>query len=74
MGSDYVHLDGRNAEPNADITVENNSAPRDRRGVFAMADGNGDWQCDVWGHKGETLIVTQKSMGQWSPPISFIIR
>src|SRR5205823_2903718 len=76
LGPDYVHLEGRvgGAEANATIVVTNNNAPHDKLGVVAMADGNGAWQTDVWGHKGETLQVTQTIGGQESPSISFIIR
>lgn len=74
VGSDYVHLDGRGAESNATINVTNNSAPHDKHGVIALADGNGNWQCDVWGHKGETLIVTQSIGYDQSISISFVIR
>ena len=74
LGPDYVHLDGRNAEPNATIIVQNNAAPHDKLGVVAMADPNGNWQCDIWGHKGESLIVSQTIDGQEGPSISFVIR
>lgn len=74
IGSDYVHLEGHNAEANAIITVINNAAPPDKLGVVAMADARGDWQCDVWGHKGESLIVSQTVDGQEGPSISFVIR
>lgn len=74
LGPDYVHLTGHHAEPDSVIIVTNNSAPRDKLGVVAQADGYGDWQCDVWGHKGEVLTVTQTIGHQESPPITFVIR
>lgn len=76
LGADYVHLDGRpgGAEANATIVVTNNTAPKDKLGVVVMSDANGAWQADVWGHKGETLQVTQSIGGHESPSINFIIR
>jgi hypothetical protein len=67
-------LEGHKAEANATIIVENNAAPHDKIGVVAMADPDGNWACDVWGHKGETLIVSQTINGQEGPSISFVIR
>jgi hypothetical protein len=74
LGPDYVHLEGHKAEAMALIVVTNNNAPRDKLGVVALADADGNWSCDVWGHKGETLQVTQTIGTQESPSLSFIIR
>lgn len=74
MGADYVHLEGHGAEADATITIENNAAPKTMHGVVVEADTNGNWSADVWGHKGETLQVTQSIGSDRSVSISFVIR
>lgn len=74
---DSVHLASvQGSQPNALVLVinQNPDVPRTKRVTGTIADEQGSWELDVFGHVGDQLDVSQESSAGRSPPVTVFVK
>jgi len=74
LGADYVHLKGVGAETSAAVIIQNLGAPSDKAISGAIPDAQGNWEKDIYAHKGDVVHIWQDYQGQESHFLEFTIR